>query len=292
MMPMRERRAMPFLCATTLLACACGSSAPTQQLVDARTAYQQAAKSPASKYKQDELYTARQALTHAEEAHNNEPGSEAEAHLAYLAERKAQIAAMDGEGAQAKSAAAKAEEDYNKEMQLKASGNSAELTRMQQELSSERAARTTAEAQAAGALASLEQVGKVNQDQRGTVVSLSGGVLFDSGKAKVSKKSEPSLNQVASVLQAQPPDKHITVEGYTDSQGNEASNLHLSQQRADSVRSYLVTHGVPSSRIKAIGRGEADPIADNDTAEGRADNRRVEIVIGAGDQPLEVQVPE
>ena len=71
----------------------------------------------------------------------------------------------------------------------------------------------------------------------------------------------------------------IVVEGYTDSNGNDDSNLRLSQSRAESVRSYLISKGVKAERIQAVGKGEASPIAPNDTAEGRANNRRVEIVV-------------
>ena len=65
------------------------------------------------------------------------------------------------------------------------------------------------------------------------------------------------------------------MQGFTDSIGSEAYNLKLSQRRADSVRQYLVDKGVPASRLDAVGKGEGSPIADNATAEGRAQNRRV-----------------
>ena len=75
----------------------------------------------------------------------------------------------------------------------------------------------------------------------------------------------------------------VQVDGHTDSVGSDEDNMRLSQGRADSVRSYLVTQGVPSARIKAVGRGESMPIADNKSPEGRANNRRVEIIV----QPIE-----
>jgi outer membrane protein OmpA-like peptidoglycan-associated protein len=77
--------------------------------------------------------------------------------------------------------------------------------------------------------------------------------------------------------------KHILIEGHTDSRGSEATNLALSQQRANSVRDYFVSRGIPTERITANGLGSNRPVADNSSAEGRADNRRVEIVI----QPIE-----
>jgi OOP family OmpA-OmpF porin len=69
------------------------------------------------------------------------------------------------------------------------------------------------------------------------------------------------------------------VEGHTDSNGNDASNQKLSQDRAESVRAYLVQRGVKSERITAVGKGESTPVATNDTTEGRANNRRVEIIV-------------
>jgi outer membrane protein OmpA-like peptidoglycan-associated protein len=69
------------------------------------------------------------------------------------------------------------------------------------------------------------------------------------------------------------------VEGHTDSQGTDAHNLDLSQRRAESVRAALLARGYDASRVQAVGIGEARPVADNNTAEGRANNRRVEIII-------------
>jgi outer membrane protein OmpA-like peptidoglycan-associated protein len=71
------------------------------------------------------------------------------------------------------------------------------------------------------------------------------------------------------------PEVNITIEGYTDSQGSESYNQDLSERRAKSARDYLVRRGVAGTRIQAYGRGEADPVATNDTPEGRAQNRRV-----------------
>ena len=71
----------------------------------------------------------------------------------------------------------------------------------------------------------------------------------------------------------------ISVEGHTDSVGSDASNQSLSEKRADAVRDFLVNAGVPSDRITAAGKGEAEPIATNKTTAGRQQNRRVELVV-------------
>jgi outer membrane protein OmpA-like peptidoglycan-associated protein len=86
------------------------------------------------------------------------------------------------------------------------------------------------------------------------------------------------LDQVADAL-ATTSNRNVLVEGFTDSQGSDTHNLDLSQRRADAVRDYLVHRGYESARIRANGVGEGSPIADNSTAEGRANNRRVEIIL-------------
>jgi hypothetical protein len=109
------------------------------------------------------------------------------------------------------------------------------------------------------------------------IISLS-GVLFESGGDSLSKLAEHRLDTVAHALAAYP-DRPILVEGYTDSQGNDDKNQRLSQRRADAVREYLQQRGVDPERLRAVGKGEANPVASNDTAEGRATNRRVEIIV-------------
>jgi outer membrane protein OmpA-like peptidoglycan-associated protein len=90
--------------------------------------------------------------------------------------------------------------------------------------------------------------------------------------------AETKLSQVVDALSTME-EHNLVVEGFTDSQGSDDYNLVLAQRRADTVRSYIVSRGYPSGRVRASGIGEGRPIADNTTAEGRANNRRVEIVI-------------
>lgn len=111
------------------------------------------------------------------------------------------------------------------------------------------------------------------------VITLSGSVLFASGKSDVLPDAQTKLGNVATALSQQDPDSKIIVQGYTDSQGGQSFNQDLSQRRADSVRSYLVSHGLAADRVTAQGFGMGSPIADNASAEGRANNRRVEIVV-------------
>jgi outer membrane protein OmpA-like peptidoglycan-associated protein len=87
------------------------------------------------------------------------------------------------------------------------------------------------------------------------------------------------LDDVAKALSEEDPNSKMVVEGHTDSQGQPSFNQDLSQKRADAVRTYLVSRGISSDRITAQGYGLARPIADNASPEGRANNRRVEIVV-------------
>lgn len=117
------------------------------------------------------------------------------------------------------------------------------------------------------------------QTDRGLVVTL-GDVLFASGQSAINSGSAGNLEKVANFL-GRYRDRTVTVEGHTDSTGSEAANLQLSSQRAEAVRGYLVEHGVNTSRITVTGRGESEPVADNTSAAGRQQNRRVELIIAS-----------
>ncbi len=103
------------------------------------------------------------------------------------------------------------------------------------------------------------------------------GINFESGKAGISSTSEKTLQQVLKTLQTYP-DISIEISGYTDNSGNQKLNQRLSQERADSVKDWLIAHGINSNRITAKGYGSDKPIASNQTPEGRAKNRRIEFM--------------
>ncbi len=109
-------------------------------------------------------------------------------------------------------------------------------------------------------------------------IELKQTVFFDTNKATIKPVSFPLLDDVAHAMTDNP---KITVEvqGHTDSQGEDDFNLKLSQRRAESVRNYLIKRGISSDRMTPVGYGETTPIADNRTADGRSQNRRVEFVI-------------
>ena len=101
---------------------------------------------------------------------------------------------------------------------------------------------------------------------------------FASGSAKIAGDSRLEIDNLSSILKAYE-DIKVNIEGYTDSQGRAESNQILSQQRAESVRTRLIAAGISDARISTKGFGAANPVATNDTPEGRAQNRRIEIVI-------------
>ncbi len=112
---------------------------------------------------------------------------------------------------------------------------------------------------------------------RGVVLTL-GDVLFETGKADLKPSAVNDLAQLVSFLNKYP-ERTVTIEGHTDNVGSQDFNLGLSQRRAESVRSFLMRQGIDGSRIESKGMGESAPVASNDTAGGRQQNRRVEVII-------------
>jgi outer membrane protein OmpA-like peptidoglycan-associated protein len=114
-------------------------------------------------------------------------------------------------------------------------------------------------------------------------------VLFDTAKFTLKPNTQVSLAKVATILQLYP-DLKVQVEGYTDSIGSEPYNQKLSENRANAVHDFLIQNGVPAANVTATGYGEADPVADNSTAAGRAQNRRVNLVVSG--QAIGVQTSQ
>ena len=264
----------------------CGSTLPPKELVDARAAYQSAAKGPAAQQSPAELHVAKQALDQAERSFNDDGDSAQTKDFAYIAIRKAQLADASARAALAqkeKEAAEREAQNLQSESLRKAQSELAStkqsLEKTQDQLAREKAAREEAEKRAAQALADLQKIAAVKQESRGMVITLSGSVLFSSGESTLLPAAMIKLNEVADALIKGNPDANIIVEGHTDSQGKRDYNMDLAQKRANSVRDQLVARGVAADRIKAVGVGPDRPIADNKTAEGRANNRRVEIIV-------------
>jgi len=118
----------------------------------------------------------------------------------------------------------------------------------------------------------------VKEDERGLVITVSGNVLFAPGKSTLLPASQAQLDEIARALVGTKTQR-IVIEGFTDATGSRETNKRLSHNRAQAVVDYLASKGVPSDRMEAVGRGPERPIARNRTVEGRASNRRVEIVV-------------
>ncbi len=131
----------------------------------------------------------------------------------------------------------------------------------------------------------LNLVLETRETARGLIVNIS-DVLFDFNKYTLKPGAREKMAKVAGILLAYPGLK-IQVEGHTDSVGSDEYNMNLSRQRADSVRDYLVAQSVPSANITSVGYGESQPVASNDTAAGRQQNRRVELVVSG--EPIGVE---
>jgi outer membrane protein OmpA-like peptidoglycan-associated protein len=123
----------------------------------------------------------------------------------------------------------------------------------------------------------------VERQGEGIVVKFDSGILFDTDKAELKPAAKTNLQSLATSLQNNP-QTNILIVGHTDNTGSDAHNLDLSVQRAAAVKSYITANSVAASRLTIQGKGEAEPIADNNTVEGRAQNRRVELAIVANEQ--------
>jgi outer membrane protein OmpA-like peptidoglycan-associated protein len=217
------------------------------------------------------LYEARQAVEQMERASAEQEDEGRVETLAYVAERRLQIA-------------------QNRADQNLAASRMTELNQARDTLQLEARTREVEEARAQ--LAHAQRLSKQSRglgarsDARGVVLTLD-SVLFSTGKADLKPGAERVIERIASLLNAYP-DRGILVEGHTDSVGSDDVNLALSRARADAVARALARDGVSADRIRARGFGKTQPIAGNDTASGRQQNRRVEIVIAqpsAGVEP-------
>jgi outer membrane protein OmpA-like peptidoglycan-associated protein len=271
---------------------ACSAHLAPKELVDARAAYDHASTSNAPKLVPAELHVARESLDLAERKFADDPDSQDAIDSAYIAMRKAQRAEALGNAAAASNSRALAEHEQTRAQQAIIESQQGKLQNTESQLAKERDSlakqiqmtdeerqkRINAEKKAQDAMDALSKSLAVKADTRGTVITLSGGVLFTTGQATILPGAQAQLNQVADALKTQA-EHHFTVEGHTDNQGTDAINNDLSNRRANAVRDYLVVRGVAAAAITAQGVGSTRPVADNRTTEGRAMNRRVEIIV-------------
>lgn len=274
-------RAVPLVGAgvVLLLGAGCASDAPSTHLKHARAEYTRTERSQANQLVPAQVYEAKKALDKAERAHEDDPRSYAERSLAYVAYRKAELAMSAAREAEARNAINGAAAMYQaKQAQLLSEANQRAETREQQ-LERERRARMEAQKRANEALRSLDELAQVKEEAQRTVITLDGAVLFETGKTTLLPIARDKLRTVAKTLQDVDPESRIVVVGHTDSRGSDEHNLELSRARAEAVSTFLGQNGLDPSHITSEGRGEAEPVASNDSPEGRANNRRVEIIV-------------
>jgi outer membrane protein OmpA-like peptidoglycan-associated protein len=287
----------------------CASVAPNE-LVNARSAYQLASEGPAAQLAPGALHEAHDALGLAEQSFLKEPDSYKTKDLAYAAQRKSEQAGalgamaadkaskdkanaafqeqqaeivkqgkQDLSDSEKRTADARAELDTQAAVQASKDKSDAAFQAQQAEIVKQgKQDLSDSEKRTADAVAALAALATVKEEERGLVVTLSGSVLFRSAESTLLPSAQVKLGQVADALLAVRA-RNLIVEGHTDSQGSESYNQGLSQRRADAVRDYLVQKGYPADRIQARGMGKGSSIADNASPEGRANNRRVEIII-------------
>jgi len=271
----------------------CASAIAPPELVSARTVYDRASKGPAATLNPTDLHTAKESLDAAEQSFANEGDSQVTRDLSYTAERRTETAESRARAMQALSEKEQVISQMHAKTEVQAKMTAEQLARANQQLANKDQAlqaqgaqlqtevqrRQEAEKRAAQAASDLAKLAAVKQEPRGMVITLSGAVLFTSGKSDLLPAAQLKLNDVAKALIEQDPDSKMVVEGHTDSQGAAAANQELSQKRAQAVRDYLVSRGIAGDRITAQGYGQTRPVGENNSPEGRANNRRVEIVV-------------
>lgn len=131
----------------------------------------------------------------------------------------------------------------------------------------------------------LEAVAETKRTEQGVISKLKSDILFDTGKAQLKTAAVDNLGKMSSIMKKYP-ENVLTVKGYTDNTGSKAINTKLSEQRASAVKQQLVAGGIPANTITVVGMADENPVAGNDTAAGRAQNRRVEIEIVADESKV------
>lgn len=264
------------LAAGAALICAgCQTMPPTAnlELQGARQAYHTAQDDPyVQKYGQVELDRARSTLQHAEAEWRENGNSALATHLAYVARQRALTATEVGVRGHAEDRIEFVSQHRDR-LLAQAQARNLDIARMQ--ANNAQAQALSAEQRAARLEAQLADL-QARQTDRGLVVTME-DVVFDLDSANLRPGASRMLDRIAAVLRDDPP-RRVLIEGFTDSQGQDAYNLELSARRAGAVRQALVDRGISADRIDAQGLGEAYPVATNSTTAGRQLNRRVEIL--------------
>lgn len=265
---------------STLAFAACATVQPPSELVQAREAYANAEHSDSARYDPASIHEAKTSLDQAEAMFSEDADSPKTRDAAYVALRRAERAKVEGETASLR-AQKQGAVSSARQAQAKALENTQnQLSSTQSQLAQATAAREAAEQRANDAMMNLQlsKAAAVAEEPRGTVITVAGGFLFRSDESALMPSAHEKLDKIVEAVKEQG-NRKILVEGHTDSRGKDAYNMNLSKQRADAVANYLTSHGIASEKVSAVGVGSTRPVASNDTPEGRATNRRVEITV-------------
>jgi outer membrane protein OmpA-like peptidoglycan-associated protein len=205
--------------------------------------------------------------------------SEAEAKAAEEAKRQAELAAAKEARLKAEADAAATKAKAEADAAAAKAKSEADALKAKEEAAraeAERSRKAAAELRAQ-LLDQFNRILETRDTPRGLVVNM-GDVLFDFGKYNLRSEAREKLAKLTGIVLAHPGLK-LEVEGHTDSVGSDEANQKLSEQRSDTVRSYLIEQGLPDAAVSSRGFGKTTPVADNETAAGRQKNRRVEIVV-------------
>ncbi|MDP9152203.1 MAG: OmpA family protein, partial [Myxococcota bacterium] len=219
-----------------------------------------------------------------EQAWADQPDEPTTVDLAVIAQRKAQIAEQEAAAMQAQKDTEQAKRDLQTSTTSQLQSTRGQLTlaqtdlqRKQAEAAEQQQKLTEMAAKLKDARDTIAKIASVKDDDRGMVITLQGEVLFQTGKWDLKPGAMAKLDQIADALRGK--EQPMIVFGHTDNVGTHDNNMDLSMKRATSVRDYLVTKGIPQDLITAQGKGPDSPVSDNGSVEGRAANRRVEIVV-------------
>jgi outer membrane protein OmpA-like peptidoglycan-associated protein len=290
--PARSGFVPAVLLALVVAPAACGGErVPPKSLVDARSELATAKNGLAGQLDPTDVHEAELALQKAEQAWQDAPDEPTTNDAAIVAQRRAQIAEAEAAAMKAQKDADQAKHDLQDILSSQLRNARGQLDQTKQTLSQTQSALQQSQAMSAAQaqkLADLEaklkdardtiaKIAAVKDDDRGMVITLSGEVLFRTGKWDLKAAAMAKLDQIAEALRGK--EQPMVVYGYTDNVGTRDNNMDLSQRRAGAVRDYLVGRGIPADLITAQGKGPDEPVADNTSIEGRAANRRVEIVV-------------
>jgi outer membrane protein OmpA-like peptidoglycan-associated protein len=271
---------------------ACASDRfPPPALVDARKEFEKAKGGIAMQLDPTDVHEADLALQRANQAWSDAPDDPNTIDLAVIAQRKAQIAENEAASMKAQQDADSAKQQLTAVMSNQLTTAKGQLDQTKQALNKsqdqlqaeqkaaeeQRKKLVELEAKLKDARDTIAKIAAVKDDDRGMVITLQGEVLYTTGKYDLKPGAMAKLDQIAEALRGK--EQPIVVYGFTDNVGTRDNNMVLSQNRAQAVRTYLVSKGIPQDLITAEGKGPDQPISDNNSVEGRATNRRVEIVV-------------